>query len=172
VRAALRESGLLLMQDKRIRSIVSIFTGETVAGSWWSHPRAHAIFRCLESLEDEAIACRLVAGKVTYVHRRLEPALLAVAGSRAPWQTSKLGAAARALLARVPCTATGEAARELQQRLLVDAVEVHTASGKHETRLQPWRASSMDPVAAREELEHAAAAIGATSAMLPWFKYK
>lgn len=172
VRAALRESGLLLMQDKRIRSVVGVFTGETVAGSWWSHPRAQEIFRCLGSLEDDAIVCRLIAGKVTYVHRRLEPALRAVAGAREPWQTRGIGAAAKALLARVPCTANGDAARELQQRLLVDAVEVHTASGKHETALRPWRTSSMDPAAARDELARAAATIGATPAMLPWVKYK
>jgi hypothetical protein len=170
VAEALRERGMLLMQDKRLLSVVALLAGEAPAGSWWSHPLAHAIFRCLESLEDEAIVCRLVAGKVTYVHRRLAPALLSVATAREPWQTRGLTPAARALLARVPCVGSGPASRELQQRLLVDAVEVHTESGRHETWLQPWPAPTprIDPAEARQQLEAAALGIGAKPAMLPW----
>src|SRR6059058_1350621 len=91
VLGALREHGLLLMQDKKIASVVGIITGEALSTSWWSHPRSHEIFRCVELLSDDAdvLTSRLIAGKVTFVHRRLWPAFLSVALSNAPWQKTK-----------------------------------------------------------------------------------
>ena len=50
--AALEKYGLLLLQDKKLPSAVTIIVGEPVAGSWWSHPRAHEIFRELEKIDD------------------------------------------------------------------------------------------------------------------------
>src|SRR5437867_10967275 len=85
---ALDEHGLLLLQDKELPSAVGIITGERVAGSWWSHPQAHEIFRRLQELEaaGDVVATKLIGGKVTFVHRRLWPALAAVGNSRAEWQ--------------------------------------------------------------------------------------
>lgn len=74
-RRALETYGLLLLQDKKLKSVVGALTGEALKTSWWSHPRAHEIFRCLETLEDKALTTRLIDGKVTYVHKRLWPAL-------------------------------------------------------------------------------------------------
>jgi hypothetical protein len=44
-------------------------------GSWWAHPQSHAIYRALQGVRAsrDVMACRLVAGKVTLVHRRLWP---------------------------------------------------------------------------------------------------
>src|SRR5260370_30664127 len=112
VRRRLEEIGLLLLQDKKLPSAAGIMTGETLTTSWWSHPRSHEIFRCLETLEDDAVVTRLIAGKVTYVHRRLWPALLAVAMSNEPWQRAGPDATPR----------------ELQERLALPAEEVHTPS--------------------------------------------
>ena len=70
---------LLLLQDKKLPSVVGMVTGEAVSGSWWSHPRAHEIFRKLEELDD-VISAKLIAGKVTYVSRKLWPAIAASAG--------------------------------------------------------------------------------------------
>src|ERR1700682_3058710 len=95
--------GMLLMQDVRVLSVVGILAGQPLKGSWWSHPRSHEMFRCLEQLGESAdiLACRLVARKVTYLHRRLWPAFLSVAASREEWQTHKLSSAARKLLSSV-----------------------------------------------------------------------
>jgi len=158
---ALRRYGLLLQQDKTLPSVVGIIAGESLSSSWWSHPKAHAIFAVLERLSDsdDVLVSRLVAGKVTYVHERLWPAFLAVAMSNEPWQRAGLSAEARALLktcggaagsqpagtlpgglrARRSTRAKGEAVRELQQRLLVAATEVHTESGATRSRSRRGR---------------------------------
>lgn len=172
--AALDEHGLLLLQDKELPSAVGIITGERLAGSWWSHPQAHEIFRRLEELEaaGDVVATKLIGGKVTFVHRRLWPALAAVGRAREEWQTRGLSAAARRLLARVDeeksVHTSGPAAKELQERLLVDAHEEHTASGKHVTVLKSWPPARISAAEARRQLEEAAAAIGAKATALPW----
>jgi hypothetical protein len=182
VETALREKGLLLLQDQQVESIVHLFTNERPKSSWWSHPQAHAIFACLERLEagGDVLVTRLIGGKATYVHRRLWPAFLTVATAGEAWQTRSLSAAARQLLEAVrrdPVQgAKGTPARDLQQRLLVAADEVHTDTGRHELVLQSWPMWSelhgvserVDPAAAREQLEEAAATIGAGAAALPW----
>jgi hypothetical protein len=75
VRRSLERLGLLLLQDKKLPSVATIFAGEPMAKSWWSHPRGNEMFRCLNEIEDEVLATRLINGKVTFVHRRLWPAL-------------------------------------------------------------------------------------------------
>ena len=172
--AAVDEHGLLLLQDKKLPSAVGIITGERVAGSWWSHPRAHEIFRRLEELETEGdvVATKLIGGKVTFVHRRLWPALAAVGSSRQEWQMRGLSPAARRLLARVDeeksVHASGPAAKDLQKKVLVDAHEEHTASGKHVTVLKSWPRARLTPAQGQRQLEEAAAAIGASVTALPW----
>ena len=68
---ALVQNGLLLKQDKSLPSVVGIFTGETVSGSWWSHPRAHEIFAVLNELTDhsDVLVTKLLYRKDTLVHR-------------------------------------------------------------------------------------------------------
>ena len=187
VRRALRDAGLLLMQDKSVQSVVGIMAGAPLRSSWWSHPRSHEIFRCLSALDDnpDVLVCRLIGGKVTYVAKWLWPPFLALATSREKWQTAGLSAAARGLLKRVEAAgaarATGDAAREPQERLLVAAEEVHTESGRHEIVLQTWDAwmaarnitpdGLPDPARAREALECAVEAIGARAEALPWNRF-
>ncbi len=50
---------------------------EPIAGSWWGHPRGHEIYAVLSELteSEHIVSCRAVGGKVTFVHRRLWPAL-------------------------------------------------------------------------------------------------
>lgn len=52
--------------------------GERIRGSWWAHPRSHHIFWMTRAIREssQVVVCRLVNGKITYVHRRLWPALL------------------------------------------------------------------------------------------------
>ena len=171
---ALEEYGLLLLQDKTLPSVVGIITGERVAGSWWTHPRSQEIFRRLGELEaaGDIVATKLISGKVTFVHRRLWPALAGVGSAREEWQMRGLSPAARRLLARVDeeksVHASGAAAKELQKRLLVDAHEEHTASGKHVTVLKSWPRARITPAQGQRQLEEAAAAIGANATALPW----
>lgn len=59
-------------------SLAATIAGEPIQGSWWGHPKARQIFHCSRVIRDskEVLVCRLLGGKVTYVHRRLWPALV------------------------------------------------------------------------------------------------
>jgi hypothetical protein len=77
------QHGVVLVSAKgAVPRMTEAVAGEPVKGSWWSHPKGREIFRVLQVLEDspDLLVCRLVGGKVTLVHRRLWPALIAAAG--------------------------------------------------------------------------------------------
>lgn len=181
VRAALECTGLLLLQDGRLPSVATLVAGHPVKGSWWGHPAGRAIFQVASALADDpdVTTAKLLAGKVTFVHRRLFAALAAAGAERAAWQMEKLPAAARALLAEIDkagaLEASGLPVKELERRLLVAAQQVHTARGAHATQLSTWarfrRATGTRAISAtraRTELEAAAAALGARRGLLPW----
>jgi hypothetical protein len=146
VLAQLEERGLLLVQDAAFPNVCAIVAGETVRGSWWGHPAGKRIFRVLEELEEGAdvVFVKLLSKKVTLVHRRLWPALLAVASARSEWQLRALSGEATDLLERVDRERTvrssGKAAKDLEARLLVASRQVHGARGAHETELESWSA--------------------------------
>jgi hypothetical protein len=143
---ALEEQGLLLLQDAALPSLVALVARGPVRGSWWSHPAGGAIFRAAGALDDhpDVLSTKLVSGKVTFVHRRLWPALIAVGRAREPWQMSGLDREARVLLARVDeegrASASGKPAAQLERRLLVASRQVHTSSGAHALELSSWEA--------------------------------
>lgn len=64
-----------------VPTLAHAVTGETIRGSWWSHPQAHAIHaaKCRARHSRDVLACRIVRGKITLVHKRLWPALVRVA---------------------------------------------------------------------------------------------
>ena len=64
-----------------VPSLVAAVVGGPVRGSWWAHPRSHEIFRITRAVRaaPSVLVCRLVRGKVTFVHRRLWPAVVRVA---------------------------------------------------------------------------------------------
>lgn len=146
--------GLLLEADPKWPSVSSLVAGEPVRGSWWGHPRGRAIFIVTRWLADhsEIIVARIISGKITYVHRKLWPALLTVAASAEPWQRHRLSATAETIFSQVKSEgmlrtdqlygskskALGEAVRELERRLLVHSQEVHTERGAHAKYLESW----------------------------------
>ena len=64
-----------------VPSLVTAILGEPVQGSWWGHPQSHQVFQITRAVraDPSVLVCRLVGGKVTYVHRRLWPAVVRVA---------------------------------------------------------------------------------------------
>jgi hypothetical protein len=77
-----RAHGVVLASAKGpVPKLSEFIAGEPIKGSWWGHPKGQAIFRALNEVADssEILSCRLVAGKVTFVHRRLWPALVRAA---------------------------------------------------------------------------------------------
>ena len=171
---ALAKYGLLLLQDKELPSAVGIIAGEAVSGSWWAHPRSHEIFRKLEELDD-VIRAKLIAGKVTFIDKKLWPAMAAVGSAREKWQMEGLSPGARRLLARIDrqgsARASGAPSKELQERLLVNAHEEHTESGRHATLLERWPESKLTAEDGRHQIEKAATAMGAELHDLPWNRF-
>ena len=67
-------------------SLARTIAREAIRGSWWAHPRGKTIFACSRAIRNskDVLTCRLVNGKVTYVHRRLWPALARLSERFAP----------------------------------------------------------------------------------------
>jgi hypothetical protein len=84
--AFVKRHGVVLQAARGpVPSLAEAIAGSPIRGSWWGHPKGHEIFHVAESIceSDEVLVCKLVGGKVTYVHRRLWPALVRLA-SRFP----------------------------------------------------------------------------------------
>jgi hypothetical protein len=61
--------------------LAELIANEPIRGSWWAHPRSHHIFRIFQRISEspDILVCRIVNGKLTFVHRRLWPALVRAA---------------------------------------------------------------------------------------------
>ncbi len=185
---AIQHHGVLLLQDALRPSLATMIAGAPVRGTWWSHPAASAIFETASALDEagDVTTAKLIDHKVTFVHRRLWPALISVGLSRGPWQLQGLSSAAAELLAQVDATSTapasGAAAKVLQERLLVASEQVHTESGKHVLELCTWTQfaanhgleapwpNGADAVSTLEQaLAALPGALASPRAKLPWF---
>jgi hypothetical protein len=85
--AFVEKHGIVLQSARGpVPSFAEFVAGERIRGSWWGHPRGQEIFRLSEAVVDsgDVLVCRLVDGKVTYVHRRLWPALARLSGRFKP----------------------------------------------------------------------------------------
>jgi len=199
VRRALDTYGLLLESDARLPSVARLVASAPIRGSWWAHPMGGAIYAVSGWLatRDNVLVCKLVSGKVTYVHGRLWPVMFAVGTARERWQMQTLSRLALSLLktvqrdgelytADIPRTrgaqnpSPAQAARELEQTLLVHAAQVHTEKGFHAKHLESWehwaRRVGFQPrpltaARARTNLERVLSSLNRrfdASARLPW----
>ena len=191
----LHEFGFLLLTDASLPSVSGLIAGEPVRGSWWSHESAQQIFTVSELLEDhpDILILKLVSEKVTFVHRDLWGHIYSIGVAREDWQLGNLTSAAKQLLKALDtegCLQTnklkafgpnpGNAARELERRLLLHANQIHTESGAHAKVIETWdtwakragfNARAKSPAAARRFLEKRLADINAKfngKGRLPW----
>jgi hypothetical protein len=77
--AFVQKHGVVLASGKGpVPRLVEAIVDGPIKGSWWAHPQSHQIFRVFQSLGESSdiLVCRLVGGKITFVHRRLWPALV------------------------------------------------------------------------------------------------
>jgi hypothetical protein len=77
-----REHGVVLVSAQGpAPRLTDAIAGAPVKGSWWGHPKGKQIFAVLDALGDspDILTCRLLQNKLTMVHRRLWPALAALA---------------------------------------------------------------------------------------------
>jgi len=80
--AFVREHGVVLASAKGpVPRLADVIAGESIKGSWWAHAKSHDIFNIIQEVGEspDILICRPVNGKVTFVHRRLWPALVRVA---------------------------------------------------------------------------------------------
>ena len=85
--AFVRRHGVVLESARGpVPNLAETVAGAPIRGSWWGHAKGHEIFSLTRALRDskDVLVCRLVGGKVTYVHRRLWPALVRLRRSFAP----------------------------------------------------------------------------------------
>lgn len=57
-------------------SLAQRIAGERIQGSWWGHPKGHAIYELTQKIRESkaVLTCTLAKGRATYIHRRLWPA--------------------------------------------------------------------------------------------------
>jgi hypothetical protein len=153
----LKRYGILMESHPKLPSVAAIVAGEPIRGSWWGHNRGHEIFYAAQQMAShpDVVITKLVSKRVTYVHRKLWPAIVAVGSARQNWQLSGLSPAATELLALVDTTGrirtdrirvrslkkktVTDAVRELEVRLLVHSREIHTERGAHAKVLETWQ---------------------------------
>ena len=81
--AWVKECGIAVESARAsVPSLAGVIAGKPVRGSWWAHPKGNDIFRLSRTIRGspDVLVCRLVDGKITYIHRRLWPALVRLAG--------------------------------------------------------------------------------------------
>jgi len=81
--AWVKKSGIAVESARAsVPSLAQVVAGELLKGSWWAHPKGNEIFRLSRAIRrsPDVLVCRLVDGKITYIHRRLWPALVRAAG--------------------------------------------------------------------------------------------
>jgi len=194
----LKSSGFLLESDSKLPSVATLITNAPLRGSWWSHPLAQQIFQVNEKLDDhkDVLITKLISRKVTFVHRSLWSELMAIGSAREPWQLKKLPSAASSLLKQVYAAGSlttaklvwplrfdmklGDAARELENRLLIAGNQFHTESGVHAKLLETWEhwaqrvgfeTASISIAEAKENLEERLSKLNSefhATAKLPW----
>lgn len=78
----IKKHGVVLASAKGpVPRLTEAIVDEPIKGSWWAHPKSHQIFAAFQAVRHskDVLVCRLVNGKITFIHRRLWPALVRVA---------------------------------------------------------------------------------------------
>ena len=92
--AFVERHGIVLESTRRgtIPSLADAIAGEALGGNWWSHASGKRIFAATRAVRDSAdvLVCRLVDGKITFVHARLWPALTRLADRFPPPRLTRL----------------------------------------------------------------------------------
>jgi hypothetical protein len=91
--AFVEDHGIVLQAARGpLPNLAEAIAGGTIRGSWWGHPKGKEIFRAVRAISQspDVLVCKLVEGKITYVHRRLWPALIKLASRFRKEQLAKV----------------------------------------------------------------------------------
>ncbi len=141
--AFVRRHGVVLETARgKVPSLAEAIAGAPIRSGWWSHPKGREIFRLTRGLRDskDVLVCRLVGGRITFVHRRLWPALARLArrfpSANLAALTEVHTAQGRHVLRLVPFArwVTVEVKRRAAKLSEAEAVAALGASGDHGKR--------------------------------------
>ena len=93
VLAFVERHGIVLQAARGpLPNLAEAIAGGAIGGSWWGHPKGKEIFRAVKAIgaSPDVLVCKLVEGKITYVHRRLWPALIKLASRFRKEQLAKV----------------------------------------------------------------------------------
>ena len=64
-----------------VPNLAETVAGERIRGGWWGHAKGRIIFAATRAVRNstDVLVCRLLGGKVTYIHRRLWPSVVRLA---------------------------------------------------------------------------------------------
>jgi hypothetical protein len=191
----LKKIGFILQSDSSMPSVTVTVTGKELKGSWWASKDAQTIFEVGEMLADhpDVLVMKLIAGKVTFVHRSLWKRVYSIGVAREDWQIKTLTPAASRLMKALDAEGTLQAnklgksfgakpsdtARELELKLLLHAEQIHTSSGAHSKMLETWQTWARrvgfqvrptNPSTARRFIEQRLAQVGThlPRKLFPW----
>src|SRR5262245_62537823 len=97
--AFIRKHGVVLESARGpAPSLAEAIVGAPVRGRWWSHRKGREIFAVTRAVREseDVLVCRLVNGKITFVHRRMWPALVRLAKEFPPRRVVQLREIGRA----------------------------------------------------------------------------
>jgi hypothetical protein len=122
-----------------VPSLAEAIAGGPIRGSWWGHPKGREIFRVSGAVSEspDVLECKLVGGKVTYVHRRLWPALVKLASRfrkdqlARTWEEHTASGAHRSRRTPFPEWVPSDVMRQAERLSVTEA----------ETILSPWLAN-------------------------------
>ena len=80
--AFVKRHGVVLQAARGpVPSLAEAIAGAPIRGSWWGHPKGRIIYSASRAVCDspDVLVCKLIDDKVTFVHRRLWPALVKLA---------------------------------------------------------------------------------------------
>jgi hypothetical protein len=136
--AFVKRHGIVLQAARGpVPSLAEAIVGGPIRGSWWAHAKGNEIYAVAEAISNSAdvLVCKLVDGKITYVHRRLWPALVKLA-ARFPqehlakvWEEHTKGGAHRSRSTEFPGWVTPELARAAKALSQTDAEDALALSG-------------------------------------------
>ena len=89
----IKEHGVMLESAHGlVPNLAETVAKRRIRGSWWADEKGREIFRLTRAVRNSSdiLVCRLINGRVTYVHRRLWPALVRLASRFDPKRLAKI----------------------------------------------------------------------------------
>ena len=134
--AFVKRHGVVLQAARGpVPSLAEAIAGGPIRGSWWGHVKGREIFQAAQAVceSPEVLVCKLIDDKVTYVHRRVWPALVKLAPrfrkaqlARVWEEHTKSGAHASRRIA-FPGWVPSEVVKEAQSLSIAEAEQILSA---------------------------------------------